>query len=99
MKKSNASPYKLAIIATSLVMVYFASGIASIAQSAELLKAEPVQHVDLIKEATDSLKLSFATIVVNTDITENNVNTLMANKKESTTSQDMTFSKATLVSE
>jgi len=100
MKKSNTSPYKLAIIATSLVMVYFAAGIASIAQSAELLKAEPVQKTSLIKEATDSLKLSFSTIMIDTNITADDVNVLVSSQREgATVNPVMTISKASLTGE
>lgn len=97
MKKTNASPYKLAIIATSLVMVYFASGIASIAQSAELLKAEPILQINLIKEAQDSLKVSFSTLVINN---ESNVNLLMAKQEKSALeNKAVNLSKKILISE
>lgn len=100
MKKNNAYSYKLAIAATSLVMVYFASGIASIAQATELLKAEPVQEINLIQEAQNNLKLSFSTLAINNDASEENVETMMA--KQKTTANDIqpiTLTKVSLISE
>ena len=98
MKNTNA--YSLAIVATSIVMVYFASGIASIAQAAELLKAEPVQHVDLIQEAKNSLELSFSTLVINNNFNESNVDIAIAKQKNTTDeTKAMALTKVTLISE
>jgi len=104
MKYSNAYSYKLAIVATSLVMVYFASGIASIAQASELVKTKPVQQVELIEAAKSSLKLSFSTLTINNDF--NTVNTIsntesaMTNQKNSVNKdQVISLTKATLISE
>ena len=100
MKNTNAYSYKLAIVATSLVMVYFASGIASIAQATELLKAEPVQHVDLMQEAKDSLELSFSTLVINHDFNRSNVDSVIAKQKKTTNeNKAVTLTKVTLISE
>ena len=46
----NTNTYNLAIIATSLALVYFASGIVSIAQATELLKAEPIEQSIFVQE-------------------------------------------------
>jgi hypothetical protein len=100
MKITNAYIYKLAIVATSLVMVYFASGIASIAQAAELLKAEPVQEINLIQGAKDNLKLSFSTLVINTDSNKENVETMIVKqKKTAKTNLPVTLTKVELISE
>jgi len=100
MKKTNTYSYKLAIAATSLVMVYFASGIASIAQATELLKAEPVKYNFLLQEAKDNLALSFTTLTVNletnTDITKN----IMANQKDAAKqNQSVSVAKTALIAE
>ncbi len=81
MKNTNAYSYKLAIAATSLVMVYFASGIASIAQATELLKAEPVQQNILVQEAKNILALSFTTLTISQDSNENMAIDMMAKQK------------------
>ncbi len=100
MKNINVYSYKLAINATFLVMVYFASGIASIAQATELLKAQPVQEINLIQEAKNSLKLSFSTLAINNDASKENAKTMMAEQK--TTAKDyqpVALTKVTLISE
>lgn len=80
MKKTNTYSYKLAIVATSFVMVYFASGIAAIAQATELLKAEPIIQHNLIEAAKDSLASSFTTLVMN-DSSEINADTMIVTQK------------------
>jgi hypothetical protein len=100
MKKNNAYSYKLAIAATSLVMVYFASGIASIAQAANLEKAEPVQEINLIQEAKDSLKLSFATLTISSVSNSANAETMMTQERTmAKESQVVSSTKVTLISE
>ncbi len=100
MKKTNAYSYKLAIAATSLVMVYFASGIASIAQAAELLKAQPVQEINLIQEAKDNLKLSFSTLAINNDSSKENAKVMLAKQKATVKdNQPVTLTKVSLISE
>jgi len=101
MKYTNAYSYKLAIVATSLVMVYFASGIASIAQASELVKTEPVQQVKLIEAAKNSLKLSFSTLTINNDFnTISNADSAMTNQNNSVNKdQAISLTKATLISE
>ena len=83
MKKVNYSPQKLAIVATSMVMIYFISGIASIAQSAELVKAEPIVPAELVQAAKESLKQSFTTIAISNEFMKNDENSLIANQKDS----------------
>ena len=100
MKNIDVYSYKLAIVATSLVMVYFASGIASIAQSSELIKAEPVKHIELLQEAKDSLKLSFSTLVINNDFNNSNANSIIAKQKITVNeNKTVTLTKTTLISE
>lgn len=100
MKYTNAYSYKLAIAATSFVMVYFVSGIASIAQSTELLKAEPVQHVDLVKEAKNNLELSFSTLVINNDVSQSNADSLIAKQKYfANSNKTVVLTKVKLISE
>jgi len=100
MKNTNAYSYKLAIVATSLVMAYFASGIASIAQASELVKVEPVKHIDLMQEAKDSLELSFSTLVINNDYDNNNAESVIAKQKMTVkNNKTVTLTKATLISE
>jgi len=100
MKNTNAYPYKLAIIATSLVMAYFTSGIASIAQATELVKAEPIKHFELMQEAKDSLKLSFATLVINNDFDKSNADSVIAQQKNTTKENKVTtLTKTMLISE
>jgi len=100
MKNTNAYSYKLAIVATSLVMAYFASGIASIAQATELLKAEPVKQESLISQAQSNLALTFATITMAPSSTQDSAKNMIA--KETVTAnrnKAMTISKTTLISE
>ena len=92
--------YKLAIVATSFAMAYFASGIASIAQATELLKAEPVQHVNLIQDAKDNLALSFSTLEINSDFNQSKADLIIAKQKNTANeSKVATLTKATLISE
>lgn len=81
MKNITTYSYKLAIIATSLVMVYFASGIASIAQATELLKAEPIKHESLISHAQENLALTLATITLSPDSAQDNAKNMMTNER------------------
>ena len=92
--------YKLAIVATSFVMAYFASGIASIAQATELLKAEPVKHASLISQAQANLVLSFSTIAIAPSSAQDSAKNMIA-KKEVPANQNRTItqSKTTLISE
>lgn len=100
MKNTNAYSYKLAIVATSLVMVYFASGIASIAQAAELLKAEPVQHVNLMQEAKNNLALSFTTLAISQYTNKDIAMNMMAMQKNVTKkNQAVSLTKTTLIAE
>lgn len=100
MKNTNAYSYKLAIVATSLVMVYFASGIASIAQAAELLKAEPVQHINLMQEAKDNLALSFTTLTISQDFNEGMTDNMIAIQKGTANkNQAVSLTKTALIAE
>ena len=92
--------YKFAIIATSVVMAYFASSIVSIAQATELLKAEPVEQASLISQAQVDLGLSFSTIIIDASSIQDSAKNMIA-KQEVTTNKNKTFtlSKKTLVSE
>jgi len=100
MKNINEYSYKLTIVATSLVMAYFASGIASIAQASELIKAEPVKHIELMQEAKDSLKLSFSTLVINNDFNNSNADSIIAKQKMTVNeNKTVTLTKTTLISE
>ena len=74
----NTYAYKLAIVATSLVMAYFASGIASIAQANELLKAEPIEQASLISQAQADLMSSFSAITVNVNSSQQSAKELIA---------------------
>ena len=92
--------YKLAIVSASFAMAYFASGIASIAQATELLKAESVQHVDLIQDAKDNLALSFSTLLINNDFNQSNADSIIAQQKNTVDeSKAVTLTKVTLISE
>jgi len=100
MKNTNAYSYKLAIVATSLVMAYFASGIASIAQATELLKAEPVKQESLISQAQASLALTFTTISMAPSSAQDSAKNMIAQEKVTANKNNaMTISKTTLISE
>ena len=100
MKNITVYLYKLTIIATSLVMVYFATGIASIAQSTELLKAEPIEHESFISQAQDDLALSFPTINITASTAQNNAKNMIAMQETVTNkNQAIGLDKTTLVSE
>ena len=105
MKNTNAYSYKLAVAATSLVMVYFVAGIASIAQSAELLnsellKAEPVKQASLLTQAQADLALSFTTITVKQNSAQDNAESMIANQKVmANQNQPIILTKATFFSE
>tara|TARA_R110001592_G_scaffold16123_6_gene69005 strand:+ start:4717 stop:5067 length:351 start_codon:yes stop_codon:yes gene_type:complete len=81
MKNTDTYSYKLAIVATSLVMAYFASGIASIAQATELLKAEPVKQESFISQAQDHLALTFATITIAPRSAQDNAKNMIVMEK------------------
>ena len=96
----NTYSYKLAIVATSLVMAYFASGIASIAQATELLKAEPVEQASLINQAQANLMLSFSPITIATISTQESAKDMIAMTEVTKNQKSLaTANKATLVSE
>ncbi|PCH94870.1 MAG: hypothetical protein COB83_10375 [Gammaproteobacteria bacterium] len=100
MKYTTAYSYKLAIVATSFVMVYFASGIASIAQASELFKAEPVQRIDLITEAKNSLKLSFSTLLINNDFDNSTTESALVKQKDAANeNQTVSLNKTILIGE
>ena len=100
MKNTNTYPHKLAITATSLVMIYFASGIANIAQSAELVKAEQIVQTSLVAQAQANLMLSFATITIEYDSAQNNAEQMIAKKKLiANQNKSITLTKTTLMSD
>jgi hypothetical protein len=100
MKNTTAYSYKIAIVATSLVMAYFASGIASIAQASELLKAEPIKNESLIDQAQVNLAISFSTISVASGSVQDSAKSLIAmNNDISVTNKEITLSKEILRSE
>ena len=100
MKNINAYSYKLAIVATSLVMAYFASGIASIAQAAELLKAEPVKQESLHSQAQANLALTFSTLTISTSTTKDDAKDLIAmERSQNNSNKDNTVNKAIVIAE
>lgn len=99
MKNITIYLYKLVILATSLVMVYFATGIATIAQATELLKADPIEHKTFISQAQDNLALTFSTISVSASTTQNNAKNMIAMKQVSTNKDNVISLNQTLLSE
>tara|TARA_R110002050_G_scaffold6919_1_gene27784 strand:+ start:1126 stop:1428 length:303 start_codon:yes stop_codon:yes gene_type:complete len=100
MKNITIYLYKLVILATSLVMVYFATGIASIAQSTELLKAEPIKHENFINLAQNDIALTFSSINIAHNSAQNNAKSMIAMQHKATDKdQKLTLNKALLVSE
>jgi len=100
MKNTNAYSYKIAIFATSLVMAYFASGIASIAQATELLKAEPVKQESLISQAQANLALTFSTITITPISAQDSAKDMIVLEKDTANkSNEIALSKTTLISE
>ncbi len=96
----NINSYKLAIVATSLVMAYFASGIATLAQAAELVKAERIKQATLINQAQANLAVSFDAITMTTSKIQSNAKNMLAKKKASAIkNKEITISKTTLISE
>jgi len=100
MKYTTAYSYKLAIVATSFVMVYFASGIASIAQASELVKTEPVQQFELMTAAKNSLELSFSTLKINNDFYNSTTKSELVKQKNTVNeNQTVSLTKTTLIGE
>lgn len=100
MKNTNAYSYKIAIVATSLVMAYFATGIASIAQASELLKAEPIKQENLIDEAQANLAITFSTFTIaSSSIQESAKNLIAMNGETSSEIKEITLNKEKLISE
>ena len=100
MKNTNAYSYKLAIVATSLVMAYFASGIASIAQATELLKADPVKQEIFISQAQANLALTFAAITIAPSSAQDNAKSMIAMERVIANKNNVnTLSKTSLRSE
>lgn len=92
--------YKLAIIATSFVMVYFATGIASIAQATDLVKAEPIQHESFVSQAHDHLALTLTTISIEPVTAQNNAKNMIAMENSTTNNnQEVTLNKTLLMGE
>ncbi|WP_159819512.1 hypothetical protein [Colwellia sp. 20A7] len=73
--------YKLAIVATSAVMVYFASGLALIAQASELVKTEPIKQESLINQAQANLALTFSTITIAPNTIQDNASDMIAKER------------------
>lgn len=96
MKTINA--HKLAIAATSAVMIYFTTGLTSIAQASELLKAEPIKQENLINHAQTNLALIFSTITASSASTEENANNTFT-QEAMVTNKAITVSKFTLINE
>lgn len=90
MKSINV--YKLAIVATSMVMVYFTSGLASIAQASELLKAEPIKKEHLINQAQQHLASTFSTLSITSSSTEDRTSNMIAKENVRAMNETMTMS-------
>lgn len=100
MKNITIYLYKLVIIATSLVMVYFASGIAAIAQATELVKPEPIEHESFLSQAQVNLALTFPTLNITLNTAQNNAKDLIAMETDTVANtQEITLNKVILVSE
>jgi hypothetical protein len=99
MKNINAYTKKITIIATSLVMAYFASGIAAIAQAADLLKAEPIKQSALVQEAKDDLALSFTTLTISQFSDMNIAKTIITPQDTAKQNKAVTLTKTALIAE
>ena len=97
MKSINV--YKLAIVATSMVMVYFTSGLASITQASELLKAEPIKKEHLINQAQQHLALTFSTLSITPSYSEDNASSMIAKENVRATNEIMTMSDTPVIGE
>ncbi|MBU2924673.1 hypothetical protein Q4530_15595 [Colwellia sp. 1_MG-2023] len=92
--------YKLAIVATSAVMVYFASGLASIAQASDLIKAEPIKQESLINQAQANLAVTFSTITITPSTIQDNASEMIAKERVVVNqSEVITLSKNNIMSE
>jgi hypothetical protein len=96
----NTNTYNLAIIATSLALVYFASGIVSIAQATELLKAEPIEQSIFVQEAKDNLALSFTALTISQDTSEDIAKNMMVKQKDAAKqNKAVSLTKTALIAE
>lgn len=100
MKNITIYLYKFVIIATSLVMVYFATGIAAIAQATELVKVEPIKHESFVSQAQDNLALTFPTLNITFNTAQHNAKDMIAMETNTVLkNQEISLNKINLVSE
>ncbi len=106
MKNTNAqtdknNQRKFAIIVTTLVTALFAAtSNSSIVQAAELVKAEPIQQINLITEAKESLAISFMTLTISKNFNNEATKSMMAKQKNSANkNKPMTLTKINVVAE
>ena len=84
-------------LATSLVVLITTSAIV---QADELVKAEPIEQINLHQEATKSLALSFSNLTITQRDTDDVTTSMMAKQQRSTyTNIPMTLTKVNLISE
>jgi hypothetical protein len=84
-------------LATSLVVLITTSAIV---QADELVKAEPIEQINLHQEATESLALSFSNLTITQRDTDDVTTSMMAKQQRSTyTNIPMTLTKVNLISE
>jgi hypothetical protein len=84
-------------LATSLVVLITTSAIV---QADELVKAEPIEQINLHQEATESLALSFSNLTITQRDTDDVTTSMMAKQQRSTyTNIPITLTKVNLISE
>lgn len=102
MRNTNAKTNKntkiqLAIMITSLFTL---TSYSSLIQAAELIKAEPIKHVNLFEEAKENLALSFSSLAISQSSTDELVRDTMAKQQASNQKHiPITLTKINLVSE
>lgn len=100
MKKTNTYSYKLAIAATSAVMIYFTSAITSLAQAAELVKAEQIEAIQLHEQAKQDLQVSFSTLALEQEMNAIKIDSMLAEQKNvAKENQTVTITKLNQISE
>lgn len=93
MKKTNV----LTTLITGLIIS--TSAVAAV-PTTEVVKAEPVNQINLVSQAKQTLELSFANIEIKTELSQpNNKSSLAKQKTDANKNKPVTLTKTTLLAE
>ncbi|QBG37580.1 hypothetical protein [Litorilituus sediminis] len=93
MKKTN-------VLTTLITGLIISTSAMAAVPTTEVEKAEPVQQINLVSQAKQTLELSFANIEIKTEMSQvNNKNSLAKQKTDANKNKPVTLTKTTLLAE